>query len=438
MPAALSSPRPLSLDTVLTLRPFRESAYEILTPEADLTRPVRWAHALETVDPAAMLQGDELVLSTLTLFTEELPNLEERLREYLGGLASVGAACLAVEVLPERPRLLAALRRVTGEQRSQTPVVLLPRFVRFVEMTEHVHRTLIGRERGASEDIEASHDQQFDTASALLRRLHHDDSHTDAAVTAEARSLGLTPGASYLAFTCRFHDEGAEERDRNRRVLARIVRDAATTLHCPALVGGWQEADVAGIISGPGGQDLPHRVRRLMERTRALTASSHRWRIIPRFTVGMGRPCAELSAGAAELSTALEVVKSVTALHRNTDAWAPTSSSDDTSDCWSPQDVGLNAFLARITDEPIAQSFADWRLASIPETEYDSILELVRLLVERRCSKTELAEILNISRPTLYHRLSRLEHLLGGPADGLQLTTLYIALRLRSFSPAPR
>lgn len=427
----------LDLGTVLDLPPFRSSGYEILTPQPDLRRSVRWAHALEAADPAAMLQGDELVLSTLTHFTEDLTDLRDRLRIHLRELAEVGAAALAVEVFADRPRLLAALRDVaavpTGTTDTALPVILFGRFVRFVEMTEHIHRALIQREPGTAQSYEALIDPQFAAASGVLRQLHRSDPSTSA--QAKARSLGLTDGAAYLAFICRFPHGSADEHDRSRRLLAHTLREAATTLHCPALIGGWEDGDLAGIVSGPDGHDLPDRVRRLVARTRELTASSHRSRAIPQFTVGMGHPRPGLSASVLELGTALDVAESITALRRRRDRWTTTPQREDSSDCWSPQDVGLDAFLAWIADDPIAQSFADWQVEKIPHAEYGPTTELVRGLVETRCSKTELAELLSISRPTLYHRLSRLEHLLGGPiTQGPRLTALYIALRLRSLS----
>src|SRR6185312_16183630 len=60
---------------------------------------------------------------------------------YLGELAAAGAAGVVVEITEQRPQTAAALRQAAGG--AKLPVVLLTRRIRFVEVTEVVHRMLV-------------------------------------------------------------------------------------------------------------------------------------------------------------------------------------------------------------------------------------------------------------------------------------------------------
>ncbi|MCK0174866.1 MULTISPECIES: PucR family transcriptional regulator [Mycobacteriaceae] len=96
--------------------------------------PIRWVHVGEVADLSALLQGGELVLTTGTALHSE----PER---YLRGLAEAGALGVVVELGPAYdgppPPVVALARRL------DLALVALRRQIRFVDVTEVVHRRIV-------------------------------------------------------------------------------------------------------------------------------------------------------------------------------------------------------------------------------------------------------------------------------------------------------
>ena len=107
-------------------------------PDA-LDRPVRWVHVSDLPDLSNLLEGGELVLTTGQALTDE------RHRDaYLPQLAQVGAVALVVELgvhVDEVPPSV-----VAAGANLDLPVVALRRPVRFVEVTEEVHRRIVAEQ----------------------------------------------------------------------------------------------------------------------------------------------------------------------------------------------------------------------------------------------------------------------------------------------------
>lgn len=95
---------------------------------------IRWMHVGEVVDLSALLQGGELVLTTgSALHTDP--------ERYLRGLAEAGALGAVVEVGPAHGGLPAEV--VALARRLDLALVALRREIRFVDVTEVVHRRIV-------------------------------------------------------------------------------------------------------------------------------------------------------------------------------------------------------------------------------------------------------------------------------------------------------
>jgi len=129
----------LTVENVLDLPVLQAGAPEILTGRDRLQNPVRWVHVAELSSLAGLLEGSELVLTTGMAFGEQ----PEAAARYLGELAAAGAAGVVVEIAGDGSRqpARAALREAAAG--AGLPVVLLSRQVRFVEVTEVVHRRIV-------------------------------------------------------------------------------------------------------------------------------------------------------------------------------------------------------------------------------------------------------------------------------------------------------
>lgn len=127
-----------TLREVLDLPVLRAGAPEVVsdTPDDALDKRVRWVHVSEVADLSNLLEGGELVMTTGLALTDE-----RHRDDYFTGLAAAGAVGVIVELgtyVQEVPR--SALRGCT------MPVILLHREVRFVEVTEAVHRRIVNEQ----------------------------------------------------------------------------------------------------------------------------------------------------------------------------------------------------------------------------------------------------------------------------------------------------
>ncbi|WP_053202492.1 PucR family transcriptional regulator ligand-binding domain-containing protein [Jiangella muralis] len=102
-----------------------------------LDRPVRWVHVSEVRDLGGLLSGGELILTTgLPLRGDAATAVR-----YIQDLASAGAVGLVVELAPEFAAIPAAI--VATAERVGLPLVSVSRQVRFVDITEQIHRAIV-------------------------------------------------------------------------------------------------------------------------------------------------------------------------------------------------------------------------------------------------------------------------------------------------------
>ncbi|MDF0529861.1 PucR family transcriptional regulator ligand-binding domain-containing protein [Tsukamurella sp. 8F] len=187
---------------VLALPEVRAGRPELLT-DAPLDSPVRWVHVGDAPDVKDLLTGGELILTTGRSLSEDPVG-------YVDGLVVAGAVGLLVEL---GPRLAAVPDgAVASARRAGMPLAALHRRIRFVEVTEQVHREIVA---GQYAEVEfARHTHEVFTALSM-RRAGADD-----IVGAAANLLG-TPVVL---------------EDTARRVVA-----VAALGHAPAeLLRGWE------------------------------------------------------------------------------------------------------------------------------------------------------------------------------------------------------
>lgn len=189
---------------VLSLAAVQAGDPELIAGAAGLERPVRWAHVVAGRGAVALLDGGELVLTTgagwptdsagLTALAEELVASGDATGSSGSGAesdgagagsggtgpGSGGAAAVVLElgatfdVPPEELRLACAA--------SDTPLIVLRREVRFVQITQHVHQQILAAQNVALQAREEVH--------AMLTELGLNRSPVDYVVERLAMTLG--------------------------------------------------------------------------------------------------------------------------------------------------------------------------------------------------------------------------------------------------------
>lgn len=128
---------PITVREVLALPLLRRALPEVLAGEDLLDREIRWVHTSEVPNIASLLVGGELLLTTgmgIGRGGAAQRRLVEELRER-------GVAALAVELGTAFEQMPPAL--VEAAQRHDLPLIAFHRELRFVEVTEAVHRAII-------------------------------------------------------------------------------------------------------------------------------------------------------------------------------------------------------------------------------------------------------------------------------------------------------
>lgn len=126
--------------SILDLGVLREAGPLVLGGEASLDNPVRWVHVSEVLDISGLLSGGELVLTT-GLELEKAPGLTG---SFIRSLGEAGAAGLIVELIGNRMRSMDSLR--AAALGTALPVIVVERRVRFVQVTEVVHRMIVAEQ----------------------------------------------------------------------------------------------------------------------------------------------------------------------------------------------------------------------------------------------------------------------------------------------------
>ncbi|MEC5180373.1 PucR family transcriptional regulator [Arthrobacter sp. CG_A4] len=126
--------------SILGLPVLREAAPLLLGGTGALDHPVRWVHVSEVLDLSGLLSGGELVLTT-GLELEKEPGLTA---SFIRSLEQAGASGLLVELIGNRKLSLDALR--TAALGTALPVMVVEQRVRFVQITEIVHRMIVAEQ----------------------------------------------------------------------------------------------------------------------------------------------------------------------------------------------------------------------------------------------------------------------------------------------------
>jgi purine catabolism regulator len=131
----------LTLPEVLELPVVRRALPVVVTGHDGLERELRWAHVLDTADPAGLLKGGELVLTTGIGAGAE-PEDQAR---WIAAVLDQEPAAVGVELgTTWREHVPDAV--VEACAAADVPLVAFNRQVRFVEITEAVHSAVLHRQ----------------------------------------------------------------------------------------------------------------------------------------------------------------------------------------------------------------------------------------------------------------------------------------------------
>ncbi len=139
----------MSVREVLGLPIFRAAQARVLAGEPNLDQNVRWVHVAELPDISYLLKGGELLLTTGMGIQQD----EGVRRRYVNELADAAVAGLVVELGRNFAQMPTEM--ITEARRRGLPLIALEREIRYVEVTEQVHRAIINRHYEMLDMVEA-------------------------------------------------------------------------------------------------------------------------------------------------------------------------------------------------------------------------------------------------------------------------------------------
>ncbi|MBB2994355.1 PucR family transcriptional regulator ligand-binding domain-containing protein [Paeniglutamicibacter cryotolerans] len=145
----------LSVARILELKVLRDAEPLVLAGADSLENVVRWVHVAESADMAGLLQGGELVLSTGLAFRGPGAGAHYFLRQ----IREAGAAGVVIELAGAGDEVESSVQGLRAAAREvDYPVVLVRKRMRFVEVTEVVHRMLVSDQLAALERSRTIHE----------------------------------------------------------------------------------------------------------------------------------------------------------------------------------------------------------------------------------------------------------------------------------------
>ncbi|WP_347271923.1 PucR family transcriptional regulator ligand-binding domain-containing protein [Microbacterium sp. H1-D42] len=183
-----------SVRDVLQVEAVRRGGPEVLVGGDALDVPVRWAHVSDSDQVADLLEGGELLLTTAAGWSGS----DAALRAMANSLADAGVAGIVVELgnrFAVAPPALVAACRARG-----LALIALERVVKFVSVTEAVHRQIIAGQLEALQERQRLHE--------LFTELSLRGAPADTVVRETARVLGApvvleTPGREVVTADAR-------------------------------------------------------------------------------------------------------------------------------------------------------------------------------------------------------------------------------------------
>lgn len=128
---------------ILALDAVAEGVPEVLVGGAALDARVRWLHVSDSSGVARLLDGGELLLSTGSGWPAE----PDELRAFIAGLVEVGIAALVLELGAHYRYVPAVVAQAASDH--GLALAALHREVKFVALTEAVHRRIISEQTAA-------------------------------------------------------------------------------------------------------------------------------------------------------------------------------------------------------------------------------------------------------------------------------------------------
>ncbi|WP_026962904.1 PucR family transcriptional regulator [Alicyclobacillus herbarius] len=417
-------PNCVRVSDALKRPPLRSS--RLVAGSGGLWRPVRWVHILDVPNAREHIRGGELVLTTGLGFGQRLEQFQSFLQQLMDGQA----AALCIELGTTIHELPVQIRQMADQ--ANFPILVFPERVRFVDITEDLHKQILICER------EAQYEEDWVEAVIAGR-----------ATRITGDGLPRTPNTccrvAVLAFQCvesleaaslnavqqvrspSGHSQPDSRVDRLTESRQGLLRHLIQSAFCSQGFGvrltTRRESVVCLLERSSKEREWTHALDAAFAELHAALSRQFEPLTATTLRMGVGRVATtlvEIPSSHEDAQRALFICQRVP------------------SPRWRMYDeAGVFRWLSLLADSPDAAAVAASDLNKV--TDYDrqhgsELLHTLRVYLDCDRSKQRTAAALYIHRQTLYHRLEQLASILQSNLDDpVQRLSLHLSLYYQAF-----
>ncbi|MFO2548149.1 PucR family transcriptional regulator [Alicyclobacillus cycloheptanicus] len=413
------------------------AAAQLVAGSEGLLRPVRWVHILDVPEAAIHLHGAELVLTTGMGFGGHV----DRFAAFLNQLVEKQAAGLCIELgtnIREVPQAV-----IDQAEQSDFPLIVFPSPVRFVDITQDIHKLILMQERQSFYEQEWVEQQIRGLRTDVQTTLTEDALRTgqraerkDTAVRGyRAAVIAIPEVVTPAALHRPPHPSGIDadwfqwKSDVSLHIRSAFARHGIQpylSVRADAVVA-LLEYTRDGKAKGQGAlQQVPWR-QPFAAAYESMVRVLHQR--LGEAAVFMGIGSEVQSLGQAQQSytdavTALRVCRQMQA-----GGWM------------AYEDTGIYRFITLLAEHPEAGAYVRDDLARVvafDRTHHANLLETLKVYLDADRSKQQTADQLFIHRQTLYHRLEQLSQILDVDLDDpVQRLSVHLSVYYYWFQERP-
>jgi hypothetical protein len=386
---------------------------QLVAGQAGVKRPVRWVHILDVPDAREHIHGGELVLSTGLGFGDQL----SRFRAFLQELIEGEAAGLCIElgtVVREIPPEILELA-----ENASFPLVVFPMRVRFVDITQDIHKQILLHERRAFFEQDWV-EQQIRGTGLVSTPAIPACNRTDAGRLYRVAVIAIPDERNQVSRPAGYAEGATRDWFDRKTDLSLHVRTAFTRQGIRPYLSVRMDTVIAILEMKDEHTLWASRLGQAFNALKEVLVRAN-WEMNIRMGVGREvRSICDVPRSYEDALTALSVCQRL-----------------QVGEWLSYEDTGIFRWISLLAEQAQAAAYASHDLQAVLEFDrkhHTNLFETLKVYLDCDRSKQRTADTLFIHRQTLYHRLEQLSQVLHIDLDDpVQRLSLHLSIYYYSF-----
>lgn len=384
---------PLIVSDILSRKHFEQAI--VIAGEEGLNRIVKWVHVVEVTNIRNLLNGNELILSTGVAWKDN----EELFISILHQLVETNAAGLCIEMGTYLSEIPAEAIRIANQ--NDFPIIIFQKEVPFVEITQDIHTSIINNQYRKISDLrklfieEKKRVEEFEWLHGWLDGEHSLESINEYLLE-QGMKMKSTEGVVLLSKLQAFKEKTNQDVTYIKLLFQSVFEQNGFAVF---LVEKRNEM-IFILLNNRPNKNVKERIRKAIESIEE--SEFFRKKSSGKIFMAAGKFVERLTEIHKSCQTAKETLRIQQEMSKEK--------------TYFYEDLHLYRLISQMNKHMDLQELVMEYLKPVihHDQKYNGkLLETLKVYLECKCSKQETANKLFIVRQTLYHRLQKLENLLG-------------------------